>query len=358
MLTPPELRKTFDDMVEQSFRYKLDNDLLPDLDNIDLQHLEKLNKKKNVNLIKNLILKCPIYSDFEKKENNEKIQSYISDFLNENYPSMHPKTTMDIIGSIYENATLNSINPALNKFFLFIEVSKLFYFFIQEQYIRKAKNVTNDMLLNHEFLTYSFDLIDGIDVLLLSGKNNSVISVYRTFYENYIIFAFLQKFPQLKNAFIEHKDILQCLIIKEECLLKGIKVDEKILKRIDELENKYGSSFKDNYGWTEPVIQEKSKRNLKTIFETSDLSKMFSLYYKLSCNYTHATSFSLFCRPQVKDIYGYIYAIIEIFVREFEELLCNLKMVTKEKALIKEWILYMARDVNKVLNDWYQIEHK
>jgi hypothetical protein len=32
-------------------------------------------------------------------------------------------------------------------------------------------------------------------------------------------------------------------------------------------------------------------------------------------------------------------------------------MITKEKALIKEWIEYMARDVNKVLNDWYGIEH-
>ena len=65
----------------------------------------------------------------------------------------------------------------------------------------------------------------------------------------------------------------------------------------------------------------------------------------------------MLCHPEVKDIYGYIYAIVEIFVREFEELLSNLKMITKEKALIKEWIEYMARDVNKVLNAWYGIEH-
>lgn len=40
-------------------------------------------------------------------------------------------------------------------------------------------------------------------------------------------------------------------------------------------------------------------------------------------------------------------------------LISNLKMITKEKALIKEWIEYMARDVNKgkVLNDWYGIEY-
>lgn len=282
----------------------------------------------------------------------------MSDFLNANYPPMHPKTTMNIIGSIYQNARLNSLNPLLNKFFLFIEVSKLFYFFVQEKFIRKTKNMSNDLFLNHEFLSYSFNLIDGIDVLLLSGNNNSVISVYRTFYENYIIFAFLQKYPELKTAFIDHKDMLHCLLIKEENNIKGIEVENKILQRIDELEKKYGAGFKENYGWTESVIKDKANRNLRTIYEFSNLSKIFSLYYKLSCNFIHATSFSLLYHPEVRDIYGYIYAIVEIFVREFEELLSNLKMIAKEKALLREWIEYMARDVNKVLNDWYGIEHK
>lgn len=357
MLTSPELAKPFDDLIEQSFKYQLDNNLLPNFDNIDFAHLEKQNKNKILSLIHNLISKCPVNSDFEKKDNNEKIQSYMSDFLNENYPPMHPKTSMNIIGSIYQNAALNSLNPPLNKFFLFIEVSKLFYFFVQEKYIRKIKNMSNDLFLNHEFLTYSFNLIDGINVLLLSGNNNSVISVYRTFYENYIIFAFLQKYPALKTVFIEHKDMLHCLLIKEENNIKGIEVDNKILQRIDELEKKYGSGFKENYGWTESVIEDKSKRNLKTIYEASNLSEVFSFYYKLSCNFTHATSLALLCHPEVKDIYGYIYAIVEIFVREFEELLSNIKMVAKEKALFKEWIEYMARDVYKVLNDWYKIEH-
>lgn len=358
MLTSPELTKPFDDLVEQSFRYKLENDLLPDLGNVDFAFLEKQNKKKNINLIKNLISKCPVNYDFEEKENNEKIQSYMSEFLNDNFPPLHPKTTMNIIGSIYQNATFNMIDMPLNKFLLFIEVCKLFYFYIQESYIRKNKNMSDDLFLNHEFLTYSFDLIDGIDALLLAGKNNSVISVYRTFYENYIVFAFLQKYPKLKTAFIEHKDMLQCLIAKEERTVNGIEVEDEVLKRIDELENKYGTDFKDNYGWAKSVIDDKSKRNLKTIFESSDLSKVFSFYYKLACNFTHATSFSLLCHPEVKDIYGYIYAIVEIFVREFEELLENLKMITKEKVLIKEWILYMSRDVNKALDDWYKIEHK
>lgn len=357
MLTSLELAKPFDDFVEQSFKYQLDNNLLSNLDNVALAQLEKQNKNKILSLIHNLISKCPINSDFEKKDNNEKIQSYMSEFLNENYPPMHPKTTMNIISSIYQNATVNSLNPPLKKFFLFIEVSKLFYFFVQEKYIRKTKNTSKDLFLNHEFLTYSFDIIDGINLLLLSGKNNSVISVYRTFYENYIVFAFLQKHPELKTAFIEHKDMLVCLNIKEEQNIKGIEVEEKILKRIDELEKKYGPNFKENYGWTESVIEDRSKRNLKTIYESSNLSEAFSVYYKLSCKFTHATSLSLLCHPEVKDIYGYIYAIVEIFVREFEELLSNLKMITKEKALIKEWIEYMARDVNKVLNDWYGIEH-
>ena len=97
--------------------------------------------------------------------------------------------------------------------------------------------------------------------------------------------------------------MLHCLIIKEKQNIKGIEVEEKILKRIDELEKKYGPNFKENYGWTESVIEDRSKRNLKTIYESSNLSEEFSFYYKLSCNFTHATSFSLLCHPEVKDIY-------------------------------------------------------
>ena len=142
MLTSLELAKPFDDFVEQSFKYQLDNNLLFNLDNVALAQLEKQNKNKILSLIHNLISKCPINSVFEKKDNNEKIQSYMSEFLNKNYPPMHPKTTMNIISKNYQNATVNSLNPPLEKFFLFIEVSKLFYFFVKEKYIRKTK-ITN-----------------------------------------------------------------------------------------------------------------------------------------------------------------------------------------------------------------------
>ncbi len=355
MLTAPELTKDFNDFVEQQFKYKLENGLLPDISKIDLPALEKQNRKMNIGLIKGLIQKCPIHSDFEKKNNNEIIQAYFSDFLNENFPPMHPKTTMNIIGSINQNATINSMHPPLNKFLLFIEVSKLFYFFVQENYLRKVKDMPQDLFLNHEFLTYSFDLIDGIDALLLAGKNNSVISIYRTFYENYIVFSYLQIHPELKTAFIEHKDMLHCSIIKEEYSVKNLEIDESVKTRIDELEKKYGTAFKDNYGWTASVIEERTKRNLKTMFEELNLSDVFAYYYKLACNFTHATSFSLLCRPKIDNIYGYIYAIVEIFIREFDVLLGNIKMITKEKALIREWLFYMARDVNKALNEWYHI---
>ena len=83
MLTSPELAKPFDDFVEQSFKYQLENNLLSNLDNEDLAKLEKQNKNKILSLIHNLISKCPINSDFEKKDNNEKNQSYMSEFLNE-----------------------------------------------------------------------------------------------------------------------------------------------------------------------------------------------------------------------------------------------------------------------------------
>lgn len=68
MLTAPELTKDFNDFVEQQFKYKLENGLLPDISKIDLPALEKQNRKMNIGLIKGLIQKCPIHSDFEKKK--------------------------------------------------------------------------------------------------------------------------------------------------------------------------------------------------------------------------------------------------------------------------------------------------
>lgn len=51
MLTSPELAKPFDDFVEQSFKYQLDNNLLSNLDNVALAQLGKQNKNKILSLI-------------------------------------------------------------------------------------------------------------------------------------------------------------------------------------------------------------------------------------------------------------------------------------------------------------------
>ena len=92
--------------------------------------------------------------------------------------------------------------------------------FKKNTFVIKQQSENNQIMLSHNFVQYSLELLNGICSLLLGSNYNSVISVYRTFYENYIVFDFLQNHTELTEAFIEHTKIDECILKMEFAKIK------------------------------------------------------------------------------------------------------------------------------------------
>lgn len=350
MLDSPDVYKDIDEIARKKVQSDIENNLIPDYEHFDLQHEEKINRKKYMDVIERLIKNCPINGDYEKYK--KELQDYVQKYIDDAYSPMSPATVDNLIGNYKQNEFQNALNPPLQAFILYVELIRLLYFYIQEKYIKKCKD--NKIILTHNFIQYSLELLNGICSLLLGGNNNSVISMYRTFYENYIIFNFLQRHEELTDAFIEHTQITDCMIQMEYAKLNTVKISDEVTKQYTDLISKYGEDFKDNYGWTSAVISEKSKRKLKTMFEESDLGESFNYFYKISCRYSHSTAFSLMVRPEFKQLTGFLLEITDIVDKEFKVLFGKISIKsTKESALLADWPGVATDNMKRELFNWF-----
>lgn len=350
MLNLPNFDKKLSELVMEKVRYDIENNLIPDYSQFDLQHAEKINKKNYMAVIEKLIKNCPINNDYEKHE--KELQNYAKKYIDESYPLLKPETTLNLLNNYKINDSLSIINPPLQAFILYVELIRQLYFYIQEKYIRKIKQQqeNNQILLTHNFIEYSLELLNGICSLLLGKNHNSVISVYRTFYENYIIFDFLQKHTNLTNAFNEHTIIDDCILKMRFAEMNKLELPAEIFEIYNTLISKYGEDFKDDYGWTSGVIKDKNKRKLKTMYEDSDLGESFNYYYQLSCKYSHSTPFSLMVRQDFNKLIGFLIEIADIEEREMKVILKKINFKTKkEEALLYDWLGVTTDNLRKEL---------
>ena len=209
--------------------------------------------------------------------------------------------------------------------------------------------------LDCNFIAYSLELLSGLNVLLASDNYNSVISVYRTFYENFIVFSFVHKHPELLEDFLIHKRITELKMTIEASEINKTPVDENIRKEYESIIENKDESFIENYGWTGKVLK-KDDRKLKKMYEASELGEPFGFFYKLSCKYSHSTAFSLLVRPNFNELINFLYGILHITIREFSILINEVKMIQKDKILLEEWVNAASSNLKKVLDDWKNVE--
>lgn len=347
MLDTPDIYKKIDEFAKEQVQYDMDNNLIPDYSQFDFLHAEKISKKRYLAVIERLITNCPINNDYKKKK--KELQKYTQKYIDESFPPSNPATIFNILNNFKAAESTNILNPTLRAFILYVELIREMYFYIQEKYIRKTDD--KYIILTHNFIQYSLELLNGICSLLLGTNHNSVISIYRTFYENFIIFDFLQRHTELTDAFMDHATMDNCILIKEQTKARKSKVSPEIEKAYNDLILKYGKDFRDSYGWTSFVIKEETKRNLKTMFDESNLSESFNYYYKLSCRFSHATAFSLSIRPEFNQLLGFLVEIVDIVDREIKTVLekISLKSV-KEEALLYDWLGVTTDNFRRELN--------
>ena len=316
MLDFPDKFNEFDRRIQSQMNFEEIDEM--DLDtNVDYEKNERQQVSK---ILRKFIRAYEFNGDFEKKR--EDIKRYAIDYLNNEYP-ISPQTAMNILLGM-NKTQFSSIfdNPPLQAFVLYVELIKCSYTYIHENYIQK-KEKSDAVILDCNFIAYSLELLSGVDSLLSSGNYNSVISIYRTFYENFIVFSFIHENPELINDFLLHKKATEIKLRMEISELNNIPVDENLKISYEEIIKKYDESFIENYGWAYKVLK-KSERNLKTMYELSSLEEPFNLFYKLSCKYSHSTAFALFNRADFNQIINFLYGILHITSKELGILLCFL----------------------------------
>lgn len=256
MLTTPDFFNDIDELIKKQIQRDLKDGTINDSTDFAPNLLDKINNKKYLAVIDRLISKCPINGNFDNS--SKELREYAKNYINESFPFFHPKTTYNILQGYQNNQLQNILNPSVQAFVFYVELIRQVYFYIQENYIKKNKD-NFEIAFVHIFISYSLELLIGINSLLLNGNYNSLLSLYRTFYENYIVFIYLQNHKELRQSFLDHSRIDECLLIFEQMKMK--KSDNPIEKQneYDALLKQYGNDFKEDYGWANSIIKGKNK---------------------------------------------------------------------------------------------------
>ena len=178
-------------------------------------------------------------------------------------------------------------------------------------------------------------------------------TIYRTFYENYIVFSYLQNHSELQSRFVDHAKLDELSLRIE--LSKLRKEDTSELEtQYKRLLSNYEKGFEQDYGWAEALIG-KSKK-LRIMFSESNLGYGFTYFYNLACEYTHATAFSLTNRANFEKTIGFLLGISEILSKEFQTLFKVLQFKNKkEKHLLRHWINVSSKNFTDVIKKWYNL---
>lgn len=349
MLVDSEDFKKFGEQIKNFSQHNYEKGILPDLSNINMGALQKQQKNSYLADIKRLISNCKISGNFDQCESQ--LEEYTKKYIDEKFP-VSLDTMFNILHSYQMEETMSIIDIPLQSFLLYAELIKQVYFYIQETYIKKQfENI--EIAFIHEFIEYSLELLTSIGSLLLGKNYNSVISIYRTFYENYIVFSYLQNHSELQLRFVDHAK-LDGLSLRIE-LSKLRKEDyTEIQNQYKQLLAKYEKGFEQDYGWA-PALIGKNKK-LRIMFSESDLGETFTYFYNLACEYTHATAFSLTNRADFEYTIGFLFGISEILSKEFQALFKVLQFSNnKEKHLLRHWINVASKNFTDVIKKWYNL---
>lgn len=291
--------------------------------------------------IKELIKNCPLTNFSE----HEKLKDYIIEQLN-----THPENALDqsywILETMFENGSKYLVSkPELVFYLSYIEKCKLIFKSLFFEYLEKTKDIKLQVFAR--LVSNSMWIASGISTLLINQTNQSVISEYRIFYENYITLAYLNKHPELCEAYNDHFTINSYKIAKDysESMTKDDKNLEELTKQYNSLIQKYGPSYAEDYGWMSRVETDAKKRKLETMFIESNLIKAYGALYKHACKFTHSSSYSVGYKPDYVFLIQFLFALIDLMRQEFNILLDNINMVTKNKEILRTFIEVITENI-------------
>ena len=187
---------------------------------------------------------------------------------------------------------------------------------------------------------------NGVVIAYISRDFLSVIQKTRMIYESHVVSLYLNKYPQLAEAFYDHFEVI---------LYNMYKTSQKISDKSDDLphekdnlikslQEKYGDDYFEDYGWTKEIIKDKYKRKLSTLAMDVNIDKGMDLIYRITSNVIHANAFSAFMNDQmIKDSsINSIPLNSYILIDEIIQLVKKMHNDEKESNFICEFLKYVV----------------
>lgn len=292
-----------------------------------------------------LINECPT-NDFNYNSDGVIDNDALSDYLDSKISDLKNKT-LDIVKTClmekveYETEKTFSLSSVENLFFMFSIMQNLFnYLSIQYSKQDDKENSTLSQIVANGMMIFQ-----SIVSLYQTGCNFSVISQFRSLYENYIVFRYLSKYRQLIKPFRDHFEITKIEMLKES----GANLDEKTEELEKDLLKKYWEHFNDDYGWTNDVIKNRNEQKLVTMAKDLGLQDYYNPLYKISCKYVHPSAFSVaFNNSQQADdefLKPFLYAVVELASDHLIYLMQDLPVPEKDRIIIMNLLYYLREDL-------------
>lgn len=293
----------------------------------------------NENYIKEMLESCTI-TNFSHDSNgvvlSEELPEYIDIKINE-ILSLSKQNSEKTIQEkcIYELKTVfTDINA--EKLILLFDFTISVFNFLGKKYNTESQqnNILRSLVEN------SLNQYQSILVSYLSGGYITILSLVRILYENYVLFMYLRKNTVLMQAFIDHAEMIRIKINKEYADIIS-EEDQSLLNCLNE---KYGSDFIEDYGWTKDTIQKKEDRKLITMVNECGL-KGYSSLYKISCNYIHPSSYSILAGNNKDNplVFQFIASSVEIVTNSIIHFMRDINCQDKDRILIMN-IFYGLRE--------------
>lgn len=270
--------------------------------------------------------------------NNEKFQFALNSFINQieqNYDNITDKSFEN--KKDFEKDRLQETNSKSKKLLYFYQLCEDIYNVLATL----NPPYPNDQDLYFKLAFNGVQHFRAITTLYVAGCDYSIIPLYRTLYENLIIFLFIAKNPILQNDFIEHFHIDFHKILEDSQT-----VTTEAQTNFHSAVDSHLEGFEKTYGWTAKVIEKKADRKLEYMAEKVGYLS-YSPVYKLACNFVHSSSLAITVsnveKPADDFTYLFIDSAIDFIVDHLVTLAQNIS-IPKSSYLIIMNILYHVKD--------------
>lgn len=268
---------------------------------------------------------------------NDKLQCALSNFINEieqNYDNI-TKNTFNYKNNL-ELKRLSENNSKSKKLLFFYQLSEDIY-----NVIATLNNpYPNNQDLYFKLAYNGIQQFRAITTLYLTGCDYSIIPLFRTLYENLIIFLFLAKHPELQSDFIDHIYVNYHKVQENS---QSAATESK--SDFDYAVDNHLEGFDKTYGWTAKVIKKKTDRKLEYMANEVGLSS-YSTVYKLACNFVHSSSLAITVsveKPEEDITNLFLEATIDLIVEHLITLAKKVSISNTSNIIILN-ILYHIKD--------------